>query len=510
MTTEQLDRYAQELDSLETAHGFLERRVQQRLHQISDELQQLRPTTDCPSWLLQRIRCDLMMGHDQHALGDLERLLAMRPGSEIVEQALHVLRTLDDPRTTQSIPEQPEALADQVRLQQVMEQLPILLECPDLEILRIRTCELARRLLRCQEVTWLEGEAWPEQFSSTLLSQALREQRPVVGQPSTSESLLLSEVQSALAVPIDANVLLYAVHRTLEQLWGPDDLAVASMLAEIVGLRLSLLLERQQEEAHTRELWNLRSRLQEVVDVSEVGLIWLNEQGEPVSSNRWADLWLPAEGVPLDDLPNVWRLRGRDGTLRWIEARRENELIILRDLSHQRLEDLLLVLEQDRQQMAADLHDGPLQMVIVHLQQKQDAASHYLLGEMNDTLNWLRSPLLEGSSLHEALAEAALSQLPQTKVLLSGLSPSAASVHQMALYRCAFETFQYLGEHLYQDELQIRLLENVGQLSLFIEPVTLADPPLLHCSAARLFEGRLQPIGAAWELRLSWVVEAQA
>lgn len=510
MTDERLQSLALQLDSLEIAHGFLESRVQARLQLVSEELQRLRPTSDLACWLLQRIRCDLMMGCDQHALRDLERLLALRPESEIVEQALHVLRTLDDPNSTQRIPEQPEGLADQVRLQQVTDQLPILLECADLDALRVRACELARRLLRCQEVSWLTAGSWPEQASRTLLNQSLEEKKPVAGHPSTSESLLLSEIQSALAIPIDGEIVLYAVHRTLEQLWGPDDLAVASMLAEIVSLRYNLLLEGQRQEAHTRELWTLRSQLQEVVDVSEVGLIWLNEKGEAASSNRWAELWLPLEAPPLKDLPDVWRLRGRDGILRWIEARRESDLIILRDLSHQRLEELLLVLEQDRQQMAADLHDGPLQEVLVLLHQKERPGVRYLYEEMKETMHWLRSPLLEGCSLQEALQEAAWSQMPQASVLLTAELHTTTSVHQMALYRCAWETFHYLGENLYQDELRITLSEQVGQLSLVMEPIPLSSPPELECAAARLFEGRIQVHQSGWELCVSWVVETLA
>jgi len=111
-------------------------------------------------------------------------------------------------------------------------------------------------------------------------------------------------------------------------------------------------------------------------------------------------LWLPGlrVGQPPDlpslELPDVWKVRSSEGDARWIEASREKDLLILRDASYQRLEDLLLVLEQDRHQAAADLHDGPLQVAAARRLESNDPATTRLWEEMQESLHWLRFPLL--------------------------------------------------------------------------------------------------------------------
>ncbi|MBS2036006.1 hypothetical protein JST97_13540 [bacterium] len=482
-TLEQLEA---ELDQLEWAPAALERQVQSRLREISRELL-LHPLQ--AKVRLQRIRCDMMLGEDR--LEELESLLKSRPDTAVVEGCLHILRTLDDPRSTQRLPAPNAQLADLVRIQQVEEQLPFLLQCQDLETLKARSCELARRLLRCQDVRWLERSRNLENVSQNLMNSAFERQRPTHGDPSTYESLLVAEIESALVIPLANQQLLYATHRSVQQLWSEDDLAVAEMLAEGLKLAQEILLEQTQEELRMRRLWETRARLQQVVDVSGVGLIWADGQ-----HNHWAELWL---GGALPS-PGLHRLRGKDGSLRWIECRKDQEVTLLRDRTSECIEELLLVLESDRHQLAADLHDGPLQDVAARLLENRELSE--LFASMKESLLWLRSPLLDGVSLQDSLTQLANVLLPETEIDVA--APIESNVYAMGVYRCAVELLEEISQSLAMPRLRLHCQQFEGRIQLSFEPAPALPPPALKCAAAQLLDAQCED----WVLTLSWATPA--
>lgn len=426
-----------------------------------------------------------MLGEDR--LSELESLLKSRPEPEVLEGCLHILRTLDDPRSTQRLPAPKAQLADLVRIQQVEEQLPFLLQCQDLETLKARSCELARRLLRCQDVHWLERGARPDHVSQNLVRAAFQRMRPTHGDPSTHESLLVAEIESALVVPLAYEQLLYATHRSIQHLWSEDDLAIAEMLAEGLKLAQEILFEQNQEELRMRQLWETRARLQQVVDVSGVGLVWPDGQ-----RNQWAELWL-GDAHPVAGLQ---RLRGRDNSLRWIECSQEQEVTVLRDRSSERIEELLLVLESDRHQLAADLHDGPLQDVAARLLENRELSE--LFASMKESLLWLRSPLLDGVSLQDSLTQLASALLPETEVSVE--APIESSAYAMGLYRCAVELLEEISQSLAMPKLRLHCQQLAGRMQLSFEPPPAIAPPPLRCAAGQLLGAHCEN----WVLTLSW------
>lgn len=272
-----------QLDELEWADGCLEARVQERLRGLLEGLSQ---SGDSAPLQIQKIRCNLMLGYEEQALEEIGELLTRPLAEADLQEVLRILRILEDPAAFAAGWQEPEGWLERVRFEQVMEQLPVLLQCQELSQLQQRGCELARRLLRCHEVHWLEGDLMihstnpsPGLPAQTLVQAAQAARKPLVGEPSTSESLLLSGALSALAIPLESGVCLYAAHHSLKELWNREDLEVASMLAGVLQLQLDLLLQQQSEEQHTRSLWETRNRLQQVVDCAEIGLVWLDSYG---------------------------------------------------------------------------------------------------------------------------------------------------------------------------------------------------------------------------------------
>jgi PAS domain S-box-containing protein len=241
--------------------------------------------------------------------------------------------------------------------------------------------------LTTQSGTDLEG------LSRTLLLEAVDAGGPVVAlgeSAGTTDSLILSGIRCALAVPIlvngEARLCLYVTHRQLGELFGDDEVQLAAFIATLAGAGYEHLLGSENR---------FRALVQGASDVITLtdgdGLVGYQSPavqsvfGVRPSALVGQPVWT---WVHPDDVEGVesairtaaanpdangrveFRLRHADGTYRYVESAISNLLddptvaalvVNSRDITDRRVAADQLRIAEERDRIARDLHDVVIQ-----------------------------------------------------------------------------------------------------------------------------------------------------
>ncbi len=334
------------------------------------------------------------------------------------------------PPTREEAPVQTLAQAD--RQAQVLAAGARLALAPTREELVGDLVETTRNLLRADQVLWLEpqGDDWrlvqacpPDraEWSTQLVEKARQEGLArLLAQPeSLSDSLLLSDIRSALCVDVRGEGVLYCLHRGVASLFGEEDERTARYLASLSGAGFTNLQRRLASEEARRERAESESLLASLFAEAEVAMAVTAVDGGLVATNRsWEerlgsrspeDAVLPSDRPRLREGEAVRFLR-QDGQVRVGHPRRHpleegHVLTTLSDVSLDRVTELLEFLEAERHWLAVELHDGPAQVLAAARLGQSDPLLEAALDELLECMRWLSSPTLESEPLSRLPAD---------------------------------------------------------------------------------------------------------
>jgi PAS domain S-box-containing protein len=263
-----------------------------------------------------------------------------------------------------------------------------------IRLLRAERCHVvATAAIYDQTITTRSGEDLGG-VSRTLLMEAVAQSAPVVALNDSfgaMDSLVLSGIRSALAVPISVRgtvrSCLYVTHRQVGELFGDEEMQLASFIATLAGAAYEHLLGSE-----TR----FRALVQSSTDV--ITLVDPDGMVRYQSPSVQAVFGLPANGlvgmsishwVHPDDVAEFvealrdaasslgignglieCRMRDADGSYRFVESTISNLLdeptvaalvVNTRDITERMLAVDRLLLAEERERIARDLHDVVIQ-----------------------------------------------------------------------------------------------------------------------------------------------------
>lgn len=402
------------------------------------------------------------------ALGEATRLGM----PEEIEKAKALRLRLENPTVALLPPQAELTLAQNDRLAQVLatgRRLALLRERHELVEAIL---EAGLSLLRAEQVLWIEKDqairAMPAgrvAFSKALLRQA-RERglaRQVDRPESLSDSLLLSDIRSALCVRVDSESgeegVLYFLHRGISSLFGVEEEDVASYLATLSGAGFTNQARRQAAATAHREREEQERRLAVLFRQAEAAMAVVSTDGELLETNRaWEETLgpvspqqavLPGDRDHLERRQTVRYARRQGGIGLAVPARQRLDdgavLTTLIDVSLDRVPELLEYFEQERQWLAAELHDGPSQVLAHACMRRSTPRLRLALDEVLQLMTWLSSPLLEGVDFVPALARLSADVKGATE--LYGVTGTALfRVIQEILEGCSEDAVIELGD----------------------------------------------------------------
>jgi PAS domain-containing protein len=495
-------------DWVQWAPGPLEAQVQQKLAEGKAWLDKL--SLDFPV-LLPRIyfeKSQYLAYRDQvgECTAHIQKLLSLplvRQQLSVVQQARELLGHLDDPQYNLSLlPPRPdgERLGQWQRFRSALAHAPDLLDpeqVSSLKQLREQTLVLLSQVFGSHQIFWLEqedghwqcpcyrGPAGFRFWSDTLIQRAAAQKSGFIYQRQTEEtqrSIILSEARSVMICSVDEHgdkaPYLYLSHHGLDGNYSAEDLELLEFLVDLVSHQYQRVREKSELE---EKLWFRAQSQREYLDQhqsSGLAAAWLDETGRWQSYNeRFVKLigYTPELQTSCSDLfgldPVAWldfwelretgqrqllRASGPQQQLRVYHCRFEKQkvdpwhFLVIEDAQNEIGPEILMMLEQDRHRLAADLHDGPAQTLAAmrlrlgDLTPEEGRAVEQMVAETLEVLTWFRSPMEDGIPFDRAVRAVFQQLLPEVSVKFEfdvdyGWSPAT-----VALYRC----LQDLGEHL--------------------------------------------------------------
>ncbi len=498
-------------DWVQWAPGPLEAQVQQKLAEGKAWLDKL--SLEFPV-LLPRIHfekaqylayCDKVDQCTAH----IQKLLSwplVRQQLSVVQQARELLGHLHDPQYNLSLlPPRPdnERLGQWQRFRSALAHAPDLLDpeqVSNLKQLREQTLVLLSQVFGSHQLFWLEqedghwqcpcyrGPAGFRFWSDTLIQRAAAQKSGFIYQRQTEEtqrSIILSEARSVMICPVGelddkaSYPYLYLSHQGLDGNYSVEDLELLEFLVDLVSHQYQRVREKSELE---EKLWFRAQSQREFLDQhqsSGLAAAWLDETGRWQSYNeRFVKLigYTPELQTSCSDLfgldPVAWldfwelretaqqqllRASGPQQQLRLYRCRFNPQsgdpwhFLVIEDASEQEFgPEILMMLEQDRHRLAADLHDGPAQTLAAmqlrpaDLSPEESRAVEQMVAETLEVLTWFRSPMEDGIPFDRAIRAMFQQMLPEVSVKFEFGADYGWSPGTVAVYR----SLQDLGEHL--------------------------------------------------------------
>jgi hypothetical protein len=212
--------------------------------------------------------------------------------------------------------------------------------------------------------------------------------------------------------------VLYFLHRGVSSLFGAEDEQVASYLATLSGAGFTNQARRQASEATHQEREEQESRLATLFRQAEAAMAVVGSDGQLLQANHnWEEnlgplaplqAVFPTDRDRLDQGQTVRYARRDGGVGLALPAHQRLDdgsvLTTLSDVSLARVPELLEFFEQERQWLAAELHDGPSQTLAGACLEKPDPPLRGALEELMQLMQWLASPSMDGVPFADALA----------------------------------------------------------------------------------------------------------
>jgi PAS domain S-box-containing protein len=323
-----------------------------------------------------------------------------------------------------------------------------------LALLRAERCHLVPvAALYDYSLTTRSGDRNVHGLSRTLLLEAVNSGRPTMAldeSPSASDSLVLSGIRSALAVPIlvggEPRLLVYATHGQLGQMFGDEEAQLAEFIATLAGAAFEHLLGSEtrfrslvQSSSDVVSLVNddgvityQSAALQRVFGLPPAGLLGTSFVGwaHPDDAKRVSDVLLAAAVPGTANTTFECRLQHADGSYRFVESTITNLIeeptvaalvINTRDITDRTEAVQQLHVAEERERIARDLHDVVIQRLFAvglhldglseELADEQATATLSAADELRDTIRDIRGAIFTlrsdryGLTLSERLME---------------------------------------------------------------------------------------------------------
>lgn len=376
--------------------------------------------------------------------------------------------------------------------------------------------EAATALLRCQDCRVVDpGDPT---ISLSLMQEALRAGRTVLhdeGLPENpSESLVLSDIRSALCAPVvvDGRVecLLYVTHQRVGQLFGEEERRIGDYLASAAGGALENARNFEERQKATK-------RFETLFRWTGVGTAVVDERGQISEANPFFEkmLGLSSEASLFDAIFHAdkamvedgWcmlfkgeeplRLEVRclraSGEMLWAQmtaSRPPGQALAIAafsDVSDRRLAQIATFQENERRLLAAELHDGvsqPLAALYFQLQRlvldAKGARATKLQGlvqqakgivaEISQLMYDLRNPILGDVDALPAIAEYARGFAAEAGLQFE-VEIEGGPVHGLVgtfLFRMVQEALANVRRHARASEFRLRLSAAGGEVVVTI------------------------------------------
>lgn len=364
--------------------------------------------------------------------------------------------------------------------------------------------EQARLLLRCQKVMLIRSLEEAPEMSQTLYQKCLAEGRTVtesvVEEP--TRSLLLHEAKSTLMAPLRVGKqvlgVLVAWQKSVGGFFGEEEIRLADYLCTLAGAALeNARIVHQRTHAFTA-LQTSEQRFRDFFDYAGIGTALLDEQGKSLQENPHLRLLLgtstlgeaPWEYCHNNDLKtlklgfqnlrldshrfdNEVRFYRSNGELLWTQTclvklpfqdgDSTRYLMTVADTTHRRIAQMTSFLENERQGLAAEVHDelaqniSALHMMLAGIETtdarllKAQKLAKGLLDDAGHLISSLRNPLAEGVDLAKALetlvTEFSIENECQMVVQWPSHFPNFSDLANLVLYRVLQEGLVNISKH---------------------------------------------------------------
>ncbi|MBS2036008.1 hypothetical protein JST97_13550 [bacterium] len=342
-------------------------------------------------------------------------------------------------RTRDFLKGYPDPAFNQSRLRPLFDALPMLTQAQSVEALRRATLVTVLKLAPLRGVLWLERsgiwqvEDWEPlgaypRFSLTLAEECWKSQDLVWGGPDqvrASRSLLLSEIRCLLALPVGDSGVLFGWQAEGQTWLSLEQIHAVRFLAQIVSALVRNLEGTRQAYLELERAEQLRQRWQQIFQ--QAGPLALAEWDEDERVVAWNPLFgslFPRvfKGLELKRLaaPEQWRSNmvrlEISGGPRWFQFTRwrvpehPGSYSALVDVTENELQLWFDHIDEARQLLASDLHDGPAQIAATLSLVEPEARP--ILEEVRRELDFLSSPSYQSRSPWEWLEHLRMRYFP--------------------------------------------------------------------------------------------------
>jgi PAS domain-containing protein len=277
------------------------------------------------------------------------------------------------------------------------------------------TVQAVHDLLPVSAALWLEkaagweARAWfplqvTPRFSQSVLERCLESQELTWGGPQqleASRSVLLSKVRCLLALPLGGTHVLFLWQSEDEEWLGNEQLEVLQFLAKLASLLHGNLHLTRLAQAELEAAQSTHARWEALFEQSEqVAIAELDAAGKVLRANPAYQRLPQLPQLPRTQATRLIRL-GEGPQTRWYQLSQwkvpeeTGSYRALVDVSEREIPAWFAYLEELRQKLAADLHDGPAQLAVVLQMLEGSPRTQDLYQEIRNRLDWLRSPWLE-------------------------------------------------------------------------------------------------------------------
>lgn len=460
---------------------------------------------------LERARVRLATGRESAEL-ELDQAL-----QELVALGATWFLPEEEPSTPALLDRFSESLAWGRRLasQPDTESLPELLTQAATALIRSQHC------LVLEAPDWKAQFLPPQPLSQTLIARAVESGRPVVADQETStDSLLLTGIRSALCAPYHVRGrvagCLYLTHQDLGGLFTREEERLAEYLTTLAGAALEHDIQVREKLAAMSALATSQERFQNLFQSVRVGMALVDTQDRVLECNPHLGEMLAVPGVDLigrclkdylyagdasrDEAlfqevrldRRAWHRSevryNRGPGLRWGEwtlyrVSTPDGPLLLRSLSDEtseRVEQLAQFQEDERRFLAGELHDVSQPLVGISLATQRlnlmlrgeryaEAANQgeetardiqNLLQDLSSLMYSLRSPIVEGFSLQEALSDFLNSQRTrdlEVRLHIGSALPRVGGLVGAFAFRICQEALANVRKHATASEVRITL-----------------------------------------------------
>ncbi len=375
-----------------------------------------------------------------------------------------------------------------------------------------------------QVVDWLPRELHPR-YSRSLVDECRQNQELSWGRPDqmqASRSILLAEVQSVLALPVNTEEVVFAWQSSKQPWLDEEQAEVAQFLVRLAATLQRKNVDLDLARSHLARAQRLHRQWRIVFEQSPLAMAEGDEEGRILDFNpafarvfgqARAGLYaseLLLESDQSEDRERLQNLQGhssqlirleREGAPRWYQItdwKVPEQPGFFRILVDVGAEDVALwsdYLEELNHQLASDLHDGAIQLAAAEnlSQPSQSSQQHYR--ELRNCLDAWRSPWLDGSSLEDWMWEALHRHLPECRGQLEMPPVDWPRPRQQTALRIAMAMLQALRLENPPAELQLTFQMESAELGW--QPISQLS---LGASLHDYLQRRLDVTGGSYQL----------